>query len=206
LGFADVANASIDKKNKNFIFIYINIIIKYSLYSLYCYFSTLPVNFNIMINKYILICLLAQMCLSISICDRTCRHGKCIDGDCICNTCYIGKDCDYRQAKTWVAFIWEFILPIGPGHLYSGNFLIALVKFMLMIGMLCYPYIYTIYSVRNAISQDDQYVMITDVGVNVLSLKVRIIKSKALLLLIFVTDLVLILMGFYKDGNRIALC
>ena len=157
-----------------------------------------------MINKYLLLCLL--IAVSCSDCVKKCEHGKCIGDICKCNHCYTLTYCNYRQSKTWVSFMWEFILPIGAGHFYSGNVLLGFLKLILMIGTLCYPYIYTIYSVRNAVQEDNQYVMITDVGMNVISIKARIIKSKALLLGIYIIDLCLILIGFYNDGNGIELC
>jgi hypothetical protein len=156
-------------------------------------------------NIYLLICFAIVLC-NIPDCQRNCIHGKCIKDECICNSCYIGQGCYYKQSKIWVAFMWEFILPIGAGHLYIGNYLTGFIKLILMVATLCYPYCYTIYSVRNAIHEEDQYVMMTDVGINVISFKARIIKSKSLLLLIYFLDLILISAGFYRDGNGIELC
>jgi hypothetical protein len=153
--------------------------------------------------KYLLLFTLVY-CLS-NDCVKKCEHGKCIGDICKCNYCYTQTYCNYRQSKTWIAFMWEFIIPIGAGHFYSGNIFLGLLKLITMIGTLCYPYVYTVYSVKNAVQEDDQYVMITDVGMNVLTIKTRIIKSKALLLAIYIIDLCLII-WFYNDGNGIELC
>lgn len=41
--------------------------------------------------------------------------------------------CEYKMKSTITAFILELIIPLGIGHFYSGNYLMAVFKFLLTI-------------------------------------------------------------------------
>ena len=132
------------------------------------------------------------------ICNKyTCPHnrGKCNENnECICLNGFdtvndLSKGdfyCNYRKKSKLISYLLEFVLGFGSGHFYMGNKLLGTIK-MIFTSITC-----LLFCLHNSIK------VITEYKKVVLPLE----RCMILLWIVWqILDGILILSGFYKDGN-----
>lgn len=144
----------------------------------------------------------------------------CFLDKCVCRECYITVDiennysnCNYSQKSSFIGFLLEFFIPFGIGHFYLGNIFSGIIK--ISFCLICF--IFGFYIAINYFlffktfhNNQNEYKPFND---NLIAIEEEIIKVKKFenyLKILFLTyhvyDLVLFLLGKYKDSNNQLIC
>ena len=130
-----------------------------------------------------------------------CINGENItEGVCECHNGYAtyphteNKKCNYKKKKQWVAFLLEAIPSFGIGHLYIKNYGLGIGKLIFWIITWSLLILMRYFSIQREWKDE-------------VALKFGLLSSifTSVLIIWYITDLVLIGLNRYTDGNNIDL-
>lgn len=153
------------------------------------------------IHKFLIISLFLSYSLEQECNENNCKNGECIDNIiCECFNNYSthphtnNKKCNYRKKKQWIAFLLEAIPSFGVGHLYLKNYTLGIAKLI-------------IWLITSILIIFMRYYTIQREWKDEIALKFGLLSCifTTSAIIWYITDLVLIGLNKYTDGNYIDL-
>ncbi len=129
-------------------------------------------------------------------------QGVCYDNECICSHGFATHNefntsntpiiyCNYKLKSKFVAFFLELFFPFGAGHLYAGNNILAMIKFISFSMIIC-----SCCGILCTIALEDK-------GCGMKCFVIFFIFMIVFWILFELIDLFCYAFGIYKDGNGI---
>jgi len=109
--------------------------------------------------------------------------------------------CNYQQKLQLIAFLLEFLIPIGAGHLYCNRFLYAMIKFIFIVILPC-CICYFIYKCSQGSTYLETFVSVYRKNK---SLTIAMNMWEACAVIWIVIDIILFGVNFFNDGNKLPL-